>query len=214
MPSPNGITVVEPRGLAVASLAPSESKALEQHAKAIDAAKIKTVESIFEIGKHLKAAHDLLANHGDGVFCKWVNERCGFTPRSARNYMGVVDAFDGKDWERLSQSCTAEALYLLSRDTTPEDCIDDAIAAAESGERITLRKAKELAEKYTVGEATESDEPEAWALYPCIEKLHTYVERMYERWPKDDLPALPGKLRCLADEIEAGTFSGAGSDDE
>jgi hypothetical protein len=45
-----------------------------------------------------------------------------------------------------------------------------------------------------------------WGLYACIEQLRTYVERMFDRWPDDELAALSGKMRCLADEIDAGKF--------
>jgi hypothetical protein len=48
--------------------------------------------------------------------------------RTAENYLNVVDAFGEQkrlDCERLSQSFTAESLYYLSREVTPEDAIED-----------------------------------------------------------------------------------------
>jgi hypothetical protein len=50
--------------------------------------------------------------------------------------MGAVEAF-GEDWETVSQSLDASAIYLLSRDTTPEEAITEAIQAAEAGERAS-----------------------------------------------------------------------------
>ena len=116
---------------------------LEACAVAIDKARAKGVALIFEVGRQLQVAHDALANHGDGVFGKWCKERCGMSDRTARNYMGVVEAFGSQkqlDPERLSESFTAESLYYLSRDTTPEEAIKDALKEAKKGQRITLTR--------------------------------------------------------------------------
>ena len=55
-------------------------------------------------------------------------------------------------------------------------------------------------------------EPEPPGLYECIAQLRGYVVKMFDRWPEDELPALSGKLRCLADEIDAGEFQGREDD--
>jgi hypothetical protein len=117
---------------------------LESCAVNIEKLRSKGVELIFAMGRELKIAHDELANHGDGGFGKWCKERCGINRSTAFRYIGVVETFSGEVCCRLQQTATAEALYLLSRDTTPQDAIDKAIEVAEQGERITLAKAKEI----------------------------------------------------------------------
>jgi hypothetical protein len=94
----------------------------------------KLILAAAEAGKHLQEAHALLANHGDGTFGKWVETRCGFCYRTARRYMDVAETFGDVSCDSLSQ-LSAESLYFLSRNTTPEEAIADAIQAAEAGER-------------------------------------------------------------------------------
>ncbi len=105
-----------------------------------------------------------LANHGDGTFGKWCVERCQITRATALNYMRVTEVFGSQkqlNCKSLLQSFTAEALYYLSRDTTPEEATRDALKLAKKGERITLAVAKELAAKYTVGESDGGEEYDA-----------------------------------------------------
>lgn len=134
---------------------------LERCAGNIATLNAKGVALIFSIGRELQTAHDELANHGNGTFGKWCKERCGITDKSARNYMGVVEVFDGKVPERLSRTFTAESLYLLSRYSTPDEAIDEAVKAAESGDRIDLKRAKEIVGKYVVTSVDDA-KPDDW----------------------------------------------------
>lgn len=185
---------------------PAESaKKLEGYAKAIQKANAKGMALTMEIGRNLRLAHDELAQHRIGEFGKWVEGSCGFSRQSAHRYMRVFEVFGEINCNSLLQNATAEALYFLSSESTPQDAIDDAIASAGLGDRVTLAAAKEFVAKYTVDEA--SDGPaDDWELFPCVEQLRKYVGKMYERWPKEDIEVLPGKLRSLADDIEAGDF--------
>lgn len=129
---------------------------LESCAVNIEKLRSKGVELIFAMGRELKIAHDELANHGDGCFVKWCKERCGISKSTAFNYLSAVDVFGDKDCPSLGRTFTAEALYHLARDTTPQDAIDKAIEAAEKGERITLPKAKQIIEEVIVEVAPSS----------------------------------------------------------
>lgn len=195
---------------AVAKTDVPQSKTLDHYAKAIKSAQIKCVESLVAIGLNLQLAHDELASHGDGTFIRWVDDQCGFTRMSAHNYMALAEVFGKRDCKSLLQTATAEALYYLARNTTPEDAIEDAIKAAEAGERVTLSKAKDIVAEYTVDAESSpvDDEPEEWDLFPCIKKLNGYVLKVYRHWPKEDIAAMVGKLRSVADEIEAGRYQG------
>lgn len=137
------------------------SERLEQHAIAIDSARVRGHAALIEICANLKAANDALANHGNGGFGKWVESRCGFTIRTANNYLRLVDAFASEVLESLSRTSTTEALYFLAKETTPEEAIDAAVELAGAGERITLSRAKKIVEELTVdGTAEVADEPD------------------------------------------------------
>lgn len=79
-----------------------------------------------------------LTNHGNGTFGKWCKERLGISKRSAYDHLNACECFGDKDCPSLGQSFTCEALYLLSRDSTPDDAITDALKAAKKGERTLL----------------------------------------------------------------------------
>src|SRR3546814_4036924 len=46
----------------------------------------RTTEQTFELGDHLDEAAALL---DEGIFAKWVKNRCGIAPRTASGYMAV-----------------------------------------------------------------------------------------------------------------------------
>ncbi len=190
-------------------LPPEVAKKLEGYARAIDKARTKGNLLIFEVGKQLKLANAELANNKNGRFEKWVEDRCGFSDQTARNYMSAIDTFEEKYWQSLCQYCTGEAIYFLSRDTTPPDAVTDALAAAEAGERVTLKKAKELAETYTVDAEAEQS---PWDLFASLEKVCGFVDRVYQDWPGEELPSLSSKLRSLADQIDSGRWMREGDE--
>ena len=97
-----------------------------------------------EVGEELKAAHERLANHGDGTFNRWVKERCGFSHATAYKAIAAFDVFGGEDCKQYLQSFDASALYLLSAPSCPEEATAEAIERAEKGERITHKLAKEI----------------------------------------------------------------------
>lgn len=198
---------------AVAKTDVPQSKTLDQYAKAINAAHGKSIEMLFEIAANLKAAHSELAQLGgnhEGQFIAWVEANCSFSRMTAHRYLSVLEAFAEHQCNTVLHCFDPTALYYLSRDTTPEDAIEDAIKAAEAGERVTLSKAKDIVAEYTVDAESSpvEDEPEEWDLFPCIKKLNGYVLKVYRHWPKEDIAAMVGKLRSVADEIEAGRYQG------
>lgn len=154
---------------AIAGLSVECQRQLEQVAVEVDNAKKTAVESIFSIGKSLSTAHAILSNHKNGVFGAWVEERFGMSRRSAERYIGVFKAFGSEIYcDSLSQYITAEALYYLARDATPEDAIEEAVKQAESGERLTLARSKAIVAKYTVGLGDAVDEPNEEPATDCF----------------------------------------------
>lgn len=98
--------------------------------------------SRFEIGQELLSAKALL-DHGQ--FTVWVESQFAnkFSVRTARRMMAVAEAFKADTVSALP--IDDSALYVLA--TAPEAVRQEAIAEAESGERITQAKAKALIAK-------------------------------------------------------------------
>ena len=117
---------------------------LEQYARRIDSAKADMTRNIMEIGKHLTEARSVLAKKGNGTFIKWVEERCGFSGRTAQNMLNVYREFG--ECEKFSSSFDDSALYLLAAPSAPAGAKDAALELAAGGERVTHKRAKELVE--------------------------------------------------------------------
>jgi hypothetical protein len=88
----------EPAGsLTESSALPAATvRQLEEFAVAIAQAMRKTLEGISGIGRDLNTVHDLLAANGNGDFCVWAKDRCGFTPQTAQILRELADEF-GQD---------------------------------------------------------------------------------------------------------------------
>jgi predicted transcriptional regulator len=175
---------------------------VEKLAKQIDKAKASHAESGFQLGDLMFKAQQELSHHGDGTFCAWVESRCGFTPRTARNYIAIATTFIGKVRESLSQTSTAEALYFLARDTTPEEAIAEAVERAERGERITLPKAKEIVAEFTGDdEPSTPPEPEELDILDAATRLDAAISKVAGVWPAVASEALADKLESVARDI-------------
>jgi hypothetical protein len=103
--------------------------------------KAESLRSMIAMGESIRQAQDLLANHGNGAFGKWIELECGISPRSAYNYLNAWEKF--KDCESLSQF-TAEGMYLLSSPSAPSDVTERAKKLASAGVRVTAKVAKNL----------------------------------------------------------------------
>jgi hypothetical protein len=100
-----------------------------------------------EMGEHIHEANDALAHAGcEGRFSEWVKAECGFSRKTAYNYMNAFARFGG-NCESLTQF-TAEAVYLLAGDDVPDGAIKEALKMADKGERIGLETAKATVEKH------------------------------------------------------------------
>lgn len=209
---------------AVAKTDVPRSKTLDQYAKAINAAKGKTNALIFEVAENLLAAQLELASHDktEGKFCAWVKAECGFGKSTTYKYLAVYKAFDGC-CPPGGQHIDPSAMYFLSKDTTPEEALADALKAAKSGEHVNLRRAKEFAEQYTLdaeATATDSDgdddsewddEPadlaKSWSPAACALDVRPVVAKWAKLCPSKETKDLAQILRDLADQVEKGAWS-------
>jgi hypothetical protein len=98
-----------------------------------------TAQAILTIGERLARAKKLL---GYGRFLKWTEEEFGWSDRTARRFMQVHEAV-GPKIEKLKLAnlanleIDASALYLLACGHTPGPVVEEVLARARNGERIS-----------------------------------------------------------------------------
>lgn len=84
--------------------------------------------SILAIGKLLTRAKEHLVH---GEFARWVDQECGFTIRSAQNYLRAWDLAD-REGEIVSHLNPA-ALYRLAARATPKLVVDNVVELLQAG---------------------------------------------------------------------------------
>jgi hypothetical protein len=101
-------------------------------------------KSVFELGESIATAQDLLANNKNGTFGKWIEAEAGLEETTARNYMNAWKAF------RYSANIAGyapSAMYLLAAPEAPKEAIKEAEKLASKGERISVKRAKQILDK-------------------------------------------------------------------
>lgn len=99
----------------------------------------RTTEQTFELGDHFASAASLLP---EGTFDKWVNRRCGYAPRTARNYLAVFRNLTPYRDELVDVSAGSTVLFHLAS-ATPEQ-VKEAIRFAEENERLQVADVKAI----------------------------------------------------------------------
>lgn len=113
----------------------------------------RTTEQTFELGDHLAAAAELLA---DGKFDGWVKKRCGLAVRSARNYVAVFRNLTPYRDDLVDLSVGSTALFHLSS-ATPEQ-ITEAITFATEHGRLQVSDVKSILANGDRGEGKAADD--------------------------------------------------------
>lgn len=117
----------------------------------IDNAKADMVTGVITIGRSLSEAREILA--GKGEFLGWVEANCGFSQRTAYNYL---DAFEVFGTFAKFANIQDSALYVLAKS---EPAAKKAKELANRGQRITHEKAKELVEEAKAAAKTTPAKP-------------------------------------------------------
>jgi len=89
-----------------------------------------TAEGVLQIGKELAAAQKRLANHGNGTFGKWAQDRCGISRDLAYKCISVHKTFGPLGLSKISTNFSASSLYLLAKQTCPKEATKEAIELA------------------------------------------------------------------------------------
>ena len=110
----------------------------------------KRTAAILEIGAVLIRAQTILSKHKTGTFTARVESECGFTPKSAYNYMAATRAFS--NCENVSQ-LEPSAMYALAENDKAKKA---ALKLADKGELVTHKRAMQL-----VAASEPDDEPDS-----------------------------------------------------
>ena len=97
-------------------------------------------QSGWKIGHILLKVKDRLP-HGD--FGTWLDNRWGWTDRTAQSMMNIARSFKS---EIISDLFPRQVQNLLASTSTPESAMEEAISRAEDGEKPTHAQVKELVE--------------------------------------------------------------------
>jgi Protein of unknown function (DUF3102) len=118
-----------------ASLAANKAEFLRNGATRIRQGVKSTVEAICDIGVQLCRAKQML---GHGQFVQWVESECGFSLRSAQNYMRASEF--AADKNATIARLPPATVYRLSAKNTPPEVVAEVMARAASGERVLGRR--------------------------------------------------------------------------
>jgi len=137
---------------------PADQTKLQAYRDELDGLARTAAENLWEMGRILSEAQEVLAHYGNGCFQQWV-ESIGLSKRTAYRLLNVHQSFDCANLAQTTFGVSA--LYLLSEPSTPKPARAEAARRAQNGEAITYTKAQEIVEAYTPRPAPEPPpEPE------------------------------------------------------
>ena len=130
------------------------SGVLARHTKRVKELMADWTKNTIELGKELRAAREqfpLVRGSGKTAnrpgWHKWLKQ-FGLFPNHAGALIAVADKFGSRrDLPQLSRYVLVE----LARPSTPDEAIDDVIARVKAGEKITVKRAKKIADSHRPG---------------------------------------------------------------
>ena len=111
------------------ALSPKIAEALREHTARIRHQVKATTTAIVWIGRDLMAVKQML---GHGQFVRWVESECGFSARTAQNYLRAAEFLEGKS--ATVALLSPATLYRLSAKNAPPEVVDAVINRAADGE--------------------------------------------------------------------------------
>jgi len=100
----------------------------------------RTVEDILAIGKELCRVRELMPQ--DILFGQWREGKFGMHRNTAANMMRVYERF-GEAHNYCAPDLSPTVLYELAKPSTPDTVVEDTLAAAEAGEKVTVASVKD-----------------------------------------------------------------------
>lgn len=97
--------------------------------------------AIIRTGELLTQAKERAVGH----FALWVESECGFSMRTAENFMAVYELYRSRpDQDAIIASLLPTVLYRLSAASTPNEAIDEVLGLAAVGQTITVQTTNEV----------------------------------------------------------------------
>ncbi|WP_210348695.1 DUF3102 domain-containing protein [Bradyrhizobium sp. CCBAU 53338] len=121
-----------PRAFDYGDMPSVETTVLRAQAARIRKLNKSVMASIIEIGNDLIAAKQKLPH---GSFARWIESECGFSDKTAQNYMGAARLAEGKT-ELISLLAPAVA-YKLAAKSAPPPAVANVIDRLSRGERVS-----------------------------------------------------------------------------
>lgn len=125
-------TPVSEPGFDYGQLAPDIADALRSQASRIRTLVRNTTAIIIEIGNDLLAVKEAIDH---GKFGAWIEAECGFSIRTAENYIRAAEFAEGKN-ETIALLNPA-TVYRLAAKSTPAEIVSDVISRTERGEVVS-----------------------------------------------------------------------------
>jgi hypothetical protein len=120
---------------------PSVQAALADHAEFIRQFMRVTLRDAIEVGRRLTEVKEWC---GHGNWLTWLDREFEWDERTARRFMNVYElSLKSDTLADLSLQIPLAAAYALSAPSTPVEAQQAVIAAAESGQKVTVAKVKE-----------------------------------------------------------------------
>ena len=134
------------------SLAPQDFNFIQQKTGEIKSLIRLSTQTIVEIGCKLIEVKTRLKH---GQFGDWLKLEFDWSEPTAQRFMRVARKF--KSVKLTDLPIVPSALYLLAANSIPEEARSEAIQRAATGESINYQKAKEIKDKYSSKESSDSN---------------------------------------------------------
>jgi hypothetical protein len=122
----------------------SELDGVADHVVAIHGLIKRIAGSVVEIGRRLTEIRKQ-TDHGEWI--DLLDREFKWTDQTARNYMNAYDRFGSNPKRVLDLELANRTLYLLAAPSTPQEAVDEVIAAAEAGEKPSHDEAQAIVHK-------------------------------------------------------------------
>jgi hypothetical protein len=156
------------------------------------------IRFIAEFGEVLSEGRKLLANHGDGTFCKWANEEFDLGKQTIYNYVNAWDRCLSNGWTNFA-NVTPTALYLLTKDDISKSVCDKVLSIAARKDIVTKSDIENLLTMGGKGKSLSHHQNEEESVTRVTLSDDEEQARILSKLPKQEQKAALAEAVDLAD---------------
>jgi DUF3102 family protein len=127
------------------SLRPEIAEDLRKRTSCIREQVKNTTDAVVWIGHHLSAAKNMLPH---GQFVQWVVTGCGFSVRSAQNFIRVAEFTSTREIYATVAFLPLAMLYALSAKSTPPEVVEEVLARAAARAPVSTAELKRMLREF------------------------------------------------------------------